>query len=87
MNVFYVGTPRVCTLLCTCGVCPQLENILMSAEGVAKITDFGLSVLDHPDRLLSSNAGSLCYLAPEVLQGGTYRGTGALVLKPFLLWS
>jgi len=55
------------------------ENILINSEGVVKITDFGLSNMQHAGEHLSTLCGSPYYAAPELLDGGTtqYDGTEA----------
>ncbi|CAN8074767.1 unnamed protein product [Agarophyton chilense] len=65
----------------------KLENILLSTEGVVKITDFGLSQLwagqgDGMDSvnssfLLSTRCGSPFYVAPEVVLVKEQRYSGA----------
>ncbi|KAF1328155.1 Tkl protein kinase, partial [Globisporangium splendens] len=48
----------------------KCNNILVSADGVAKITDFGLSKLFDASRVLSvmQNVGAVSWKAPELLQ-------------------
>ena len=44
-------------------------------DGTPKITDFGLSLFSHPEAKLKSSAGSLSYLAPEVIRRGANKGS------------
>jgi serine/threonine protein kinase len=48
-----------------------------SSDGTPKLTDFGLSVFSHPDHMLTSSAGSLCYLAPEIVKRVSCKGVVA----------
>ena len=43
------------------------ENVLLTEEGVVKITDFGLSALVPHSRTLDAPLGTVAYAAPEVL--------------------
>ncbi|XP_063802317.1 protein kinase C delta type-like [Pseudophryne corroboree] len=46
----------------------KTENILLDAAGHVKIADFGLSVMNvHGDKKISGQAGTLCYMAPEII--------------------
>ena len=47
------------------------ENIMLTDEGQAKITDFGLALRDTDLRLTESHSfvGTIYYLAPEAIQG------------------
>ncbi|KIJ52449.1 hypothetical protein M422DRAFT_26050 [Sphaerobolus stellatus SS14] len=58
-------------------------NILISPDGVAKLTDFGLSRILESERGLttSSGAGSLCWKAPELF------GSGVKVTKATDVWA
>jgi serine/threonine protein kinase len=53
------------------------DNVLLSAEGEAKIADFGLSHHVVKNHLLSTPCGSLEYGAPEILRGCNYDGKAA----------
>jgi serine/threonine-protein kinase len=46
-------------------------NIMINAEGRAKITDFGLAGFIHELRSDRGGAGTPAYMAPELLLGGT----------------
>jgi len=49
------------------------ENVLIAADGYAKLTDFGLSKDDMiKGKLSKSICGTTEYLAPEVLKGDGY---------------
>ena len=48
------------------------ENIMISSEGKAKITDFGLSKIQPEYKLATEPYGTLAYLAPEILNGDGY---------------
>lgn len=52
-----------------------MENILVDANGVIKIGDFGLSNLMKDGRLLKTFCGSLWYIAPEIVGERKYEGT------------
>jgi Ca2+-binding EF-hand superfamily protein/predicted Ser/Thr protein kinase len=48
------------------------ENVLISDDGVVKITDFGLSALVPHSRMLDAPLGTVSYAAPEVLLSMPY---------------
>jgi serine/threonine protein kinase len=48
------------------------ENVLISSEGYAKLTDFGLSKEDMIQKRTNSMCGTSEYLAPEVYEGHGY---------------
>jgi len=50
------------------------ENTLLDVHGNIKISDFGLSTMMEPFKLMESFCGSLCYAAPEILRGVRYSG-------------
>ncbi|PIN00328.1 Serine/threonine protein kinase [Handroanthus impetiginosus] len=55
----------------------KLENVMIDANGIIKITDFGLSALpEHfrDDGLLHTTCGSPNYVAPEILSNRGYDG-------------
>uniref|UniRef100_A0A0A9WTB7 G protein-coupled receptor kinase 6 n=1 Tax=Lygus hesperus TaxID=30085 RepID=A0A0A9WTB7_LYGHE len=50
------------------------SNILLDEDGNSKISDLGLAIHIHPDRVLRHIAGTAGYWAPEILQRvGTYK--------------
>jgi 5'-AMP-activated protein kinase catalytic alpha subunit len=51
------------------------ENVLLDANRVVKVADFGLSNLMKDGRLLRTNCGSLNYAAPEIIGRRPYEGT------------
>ena len=58
----------------------KLENVLLSATGDAKLSDFGLGVLPdsaRQDGLLRTSCGTPSYVAPEVLARRGYEGAPA----------
>lgn len=57
------------------------ENVLLDAEGNVKISDFGLSNMIEPGKLLDSFCGSPLYAAPEILTAERYVG------PPVDVWS
>ena len=52
-----------------------LSRGYVGSDGTPKITDFGLSIFSHPDVKLKSSAGSLSYLAPEIVRRASNKGT------------
>ncbi|KAH0786329.1 CAMK family protein kinase [Histomonas meleagridis] len=50
------------------------ENLLIDANGFIKISDFGLSKFVGTQGIASTPCGSLCYAAPECIQGIGYDG-------------
>lgn len=48
------------------------DNILLDREGHAHLTDFNIAVKFNRDKPMKSIAGSLAYIAPEVLNGNGY---------------
>jgi serine/threonine protein kinase len=50
----------------------KLENILISAEGQAKLADFGLCRLLPRDRQMQTVCGTLVYAAPEIVKAEPY---------------
>lgn len=56
------------------------ENLLLNSQGNLKVSDFGLSALQHQikgDGLLHTTCGTPNYLAPEVLSHQGYDGSSA----------
>lgn len=49
------------------------DNILLDDRGHVALTDFNIAVHFTPSRLLTSVAGSMAYMAPEVLSKRGYR--------------
>ena len=55
----------------------KLENVLLDADGNAKLSDFGLGALPHSTRddgLLRTSCGTPNYVSPEVLARRGYDG-------------
>lgn len=50
------------------------ENIILDNKKTLKIIDFGLSNSYRKIELLSTQCGSPCYAAPEMISGNKYRG-------------
>lgn len=52
------------------------DNLLLSASGTVKITDFGSAVVFAPGEsdLLCKTSGTPAFLAPEVCAGENFRG-------------
>ncbi|KAJ1909151.1 hypothetical protein IWQ60_011330 [Tieghemiomyces parasiticus] len=48
------------------------DNVLLDSEGHAHLTDFNIAVRIKPGKKLTSVAGSLAYMAPEILQRTGY---------------
>ncbi|RHY27840.1 hypothetical protein DYB32_009643 [Aphanomyces invadans] len=48
------------------------KNILMSSKWEAKLSDFGISRVTSRDNTMTSNIGTVAWIAPEVLTGGHY---------------
>ncbi|XP_022720812.1 uncharacterized protein LOC111278452 [Durio zibethinus] len=64
--------------LCFCNLQP--ENLLLDANGVLKVSDFGLSALPQQvreDGLLHTTCGTPNYVAPEVINNKGYDGAKA----------
>eukprot|EP00741_Cyanophora_paradoxa_P004390 tig00000802_g4261.t1 len=58
------------------------ENMLLTGDGVLKVTDFGVSVAcEGEDDTQKKTAGTPAFLAPEACHGGAYRG------KPADVWA
>jgi serine/threonine protein kinase len=52
----------------------KLENILVTSDGQAKLSDFDLSKLSPESELMATRCGTFFYTAPEVLRGDRYNG-------------
>jgi serine/threonine protein kinase len=48
------------------------ENVLITDEGIVKLTDFGLSALSPHTRSLEAPLGTVGYAAPEIISGIKY---------------
>ena len=60
----------------------KLENFMLSRDGqTLKLIDFGLSVVWKQGLGLFKSYGTPCYMAPEIIRGGTYFGA------PVDIWS
>ncbi|KAH0788427.1 CAMK family protein kinase [Histomonas meleagridis] len=55
----------------------KLENILVTSNGHAKLTDFGLCKQQNPGSLLLTTCGTLVYAAPEIIKEEPYDGMKA----------
>ncbi|KAM3143548.1 hypothetical protein pb186bvf_004310 [Paramecium bursaria] len=58
----------------------KMENILLSKEGVAKIADFGLSIIFEGTNFPVTRCGTLIYMSPEQLLNQQYS-------KPIDVWA
>ncbi|KAL7750632.1 MAP microtubule affinity-regulating kinase 1 [Sorochytrium milnesiophthora] len=52
------------------------ENMLLSADGVIKIIDYGFVNVQTSEKMLTTFCGSMAYAAPEMLSGEQYLGPG-----------
>jgi tRNA A-37 threonylcarbamoyl transferase component Bud32 len=52
----------------------KLDNVLLSANFVAKICDFGISRVVRPGEVMREDCGTPAYTAPEVVAGAGYSG-------------
>lgn len=48
------------------------ENVIVFEDGYAKLTDFGLSKFLSPTELTNTEAGTLTYFAPEIINRSYY---------------
>ena len=55
----------------------KLENILITRDGCAKLTDFGLCKQQTSGSLLMTTCGTLAYAAPEIIEEEPYDGMKA----------
>lgn len=55
----------------------KLENILVTSDNCAKLTDFGLCKQQVGNSLLLTTCGTLIYAAPEIIQEKPYNGMKA----------
>ena len=50
-------------------------NVLVRDDGILKLTDFGIALVDHPDATVDDRLlGTLSYMAPEQVRGRTVTG-------------
>ena len=55
----------------------KLENILVTADDDAKLTDFGLCKQQHGNDPMLTTCGTLVYAAPEIIREEPYNGMKA----------
>lgn len=55
----------------------KLENILVTSQGYAKLTDFGLCKQTNGDSPMNTTCGTLVYAAPEIIREQSYNGMKA----------
>jgi len=55
----------------------KLENILVTSQDTAKLTDFGLCKQQSGNNLLLTTCGTLVYAAPEIIKEQPYNGMTA----------
>lgn len=54
-----------------------LKNILITADGRAKLSDFGLCKIQQENSYLTTTCGTFVYVPPEILNGQHYDGMKA----------
>lgn len=61
-------------------------NVLVDADWMAKLADFGLSRKQDVSRVMSGSTGTFQYMAPEVLQGQFYDESVDMYSFGIMLW-
>ena len=54
----------------------KLDNLLLDADGIVKICDFGVSKQLKDKEIMSEQCGTPAYIAPEIIKGKGYTGFG-----------
>jgi serine/threonine protein kinase len=54
----------------------KLDNIILDAEGVIKVGDFGVSKIVDNNQTMYDQCGTPAYIAPEILRDKGYKGYG-----------
>jgi len=64
------------------------ENVLVGFDGSVRITDFGLARLAHTSYASATGlfAGKLAYVAPEILDGGSFGAQSDLFALGVVVW-
>eukprot|EP01133_Synstelium_polycarpum_P017451 gene17451-20822_t len=80
MNWLHLSTPPILHLDL------KPANLLVDANWVVKVADFGLSKIKRPDGKTSGQAGSPLYMAPEMLMNRDYDEKADVYSFAMLLW-